>query len=174
MKICVSPQNIYINQTSPSFGRKLREDEKPHFEKTMNDAFEYLGINNRALIVHGSSFPSQVITDKTKTTPQYYTANVKGNNPFIGTPYLSKDFTDFVKMNGFNSIQLGPNGKLNKRDNSPYHASVFAKNSTNGTPSSVLYGNCLYVLVITSSSTSPTFPPFFLIFLLTLSQNTKL
>ena len=128
MKISAPLQNMYISQSSPSFGRKLREDEKPHFEKTMNDAFDYLGIKNRALIVHGSSFPSQIITDKTKETPSYYTAKVSGDNPFIGTPYLAKDFTDFVKMNGFNSIQLGPNGKLNKRDNSPYHASVFAKN----------------------------------------------
>ncbi len=126
--ISLNPTNFQKRYTSPSFGRKLREDEKPEYEKTMNEAFDYLGIKNRALIVHGSSFPSEV-SDVTKSiSKDYVSARVNGNNPFIGSPYMSKDFTDFVKMNGFNSIQLGPNGKLNKRDLSPYHASIFAKN----------------------------------------------
>jgi hypothetical protein len=128
MKISNFAQNYSIPQNSPSFQRKLRDDEKPQYERTMNDAFEYLGINNRALIVHGSSFPSMRDNDKHEVTSEYYLAKMKGTNPYIGSPYLAKEFTDFVKMNGFNSIQLGPNGKLNKRDNSPYHASVFAKN----------------------------------------------
>lgn len=120
--------NPTLKNPAISFQRKLREDEKPQFERTMNEAFDYLGVENRALIVHGSSFPSQVPNKKIKKTSDYYTAKLQGNNPFIGTPYLSQKFLDFVKLNGFNSVQLGPNGKLNKRDNSPYHASVFAKN----------------------------------------------
>ena len=127
MKINTYTNNIPQNQSSPIFGRKLRNDEKPHYEKTMNDAFDYLGINNRALIVHGSSFPSN-IDDKTPISSEYYSTKLTSKNPYIGSPYLAKEFTDFVKMNGFNVIQLGPNGKLNKRDKSPYHASVFAKN----------------------------------------------
>lgn len=111
-----------------TFQRKLREDEKPEFERTMNEAFDYLGIKNRALIVHGSSFPSKKTTDNKQLNHKYYQTSMNGTNPYIGSPYLSKDFTDFVKLNGFNAIQLGPNGKLNKRDTSPYHASVFAKN----------------------------------------------
>lgn len=127
MKICDYSNKPYYPNSSPAFGRKLREDEKPEFEKTMNEAFDYLGINNRALIVHGSSFPSNV-DQKTPISQEYYSAKLTSKNPYIGSPYLAKDFTDFVKMNGFNVIQLGPNGKLNKRDKSPYHASVFAKN----------------------------------------------
>ena len=115
-------------QSAPTFQRRLRDDEKPEFEKTMNEAFDYLGVNNRALIVHGSSFPSDKALHQQNISPQYYLAKMNGKNPYIGSPYLAKDFTDFVKMNGFNAIQLGPNGKLNKRDSSPYHASVFAKN----------------------------------------------
>ena len=125
--INISPKtNIYSK--SPSFGRRLREDEKPQFEKTMHDAFDYLGIKNRALIVHGSCFPSKIDNNARKITEDYTISTLNGKNPFIGSPYMAKDFTDFVKLNGFNAIQLGPNGKLNKRDNSPYHASVFAKN----------------------------------------------
>ena len=124
----ISLNNGYnTNKSCPSFGRKLRGDEKVEYEKTMNEAFDYLGIKNRALIVHGSSFPSR--QDYKKTISENYTlSHVNAKNPFIGTPYMAKEFTDFVKMNGFNSIQLGPNGKLNKRDTSPYHASVFALN----------------------------------------------
>lgn len=131
MKInSVSHFNDLSPSSSPSFQRRLSEEEKPEFERTMNEAFEYLGIKNRVLIVHGSSFPSlvdsekRVIDEKSGT----YEADLGDKNPFIGTPYMADDFIDFVKMNGFNAIQLGPNGKLNKRDNSPYHASVFAQN----------------------------------------------
>ena len=113
---------------SPSFGRKLKDEEKPDYEKTMNDAFDYLGINNRALIIHGSAFPDKKNSKSQSISKEYSLATLNGKNPFIGSPYMAKEFTDFVKMNGFNSIQLGPNGRLNKRDNSPYHASVFAQN----------------------------------------------
>ena len=116
------------NKHNISFQRKLKEDEKPAFEKDMNEAFKYLGIENRALIIHGSSFPSKIDTEREYITDEHYITNVNGKNPYIGSPYHAKDFTDFIKMNGYNAIQLGPNGKLNKRDNSPYHASVFAKN----------------------------------------------
>lgn len=129
MNISVNTTNISNKPSNiTSFQRKLREDEKPEFSKTMNEAFDYLGIENRALIIHGSSFPSNVDTNIKEISPNYYITTLNGKNPYIGSPYLSEDFTDFVKMNGFNAIQLGPNGKLNKRDNSPYHASIFAKN----------------------------------------------
>lgn len=127
MKISDYSQNN-LKYSTPSFKRRLREDEKPEFEKTMHEAFDYLGIKNRALIVHGSSFPSNIDKNIKPITQKYYTTTLNGKNPFIGSPFMAKEFTDFVKMNGFNAIQLGPNGKLNKRDNSPYHASVFAQN----------------------------------------------
>ena len=129
MRTALINTNYFLRQNvSPNFGRKLRDDEKPEYEKTMNDAFDYVGIKNRALIVHGSSFPGKKDNCQKSISKDYVISQINGKNPFIGTPYMAKEFTDFVKMNGFNSIQLGPNGKLNKRDTSPYHASVFAKN----------------------------------------------
>ena len=94
----------------------------------MHKAFDYLGINNRALIIHGSSFPNEVINDKKNINLEYYIASPKNKNNYIGSPYFNDEFIDFVSLNGFNSIQLGPTGKLNKFDNSPYHSSVNAKN----------------------------------------------
>lgn len=92
----------------------------------MNEAFDYLGINTRALIIHGSSFPDEVRTPHTMSG--YAVDTVKGKNPHIGSPYFNREFLEFAKMNGFNAIQLGPNGKLNKAKNSPYNSSIFAKN----------------------------------------------
>ena len=126
--ITQNPISNNRNNKQLSFQRKLREDEKADYGKTMNEAFDYLGVENRALIIHGSSFPSKKNTNLQGYSSGYTLTILNGKNPYIGTPYHSKDFTNFVKMNGFNSIQLGPNGKLNKRDNSPYHASIFAKN----------------------------------------------
>lgn len=129
MKInSVSHLNGLYPSSSPSFQRRLREDEKPEFERTMNEAFDYLGIKNRALIVHGSAFPGTIDNDKTSVGKNTYLSPLSGKNPYIGTPFMADEFVDFVRMNGFNAIQLGPNGKLNKRDNSPYHSSVFAQN----------------------------------------------
>lgn len=128
MNIINQSQLSKYNYNKVSFGRKLRNDEKPEYEKTINDAYDYLGIMNRALIIHGSSFPAEKISDKNKISSEYYSAALSGKNPYIGTPYLDKNFNSFVITNGFNFIQLGPNGKLNKRDRSPYHASIFAKN----------------------------------------------
>lgn len=124
MKLLV---NYSIIPNKPSFQRKLREDEKPEFSKTMNEAFDYLDIKNRALIIHGSSFPDES-KSKTQLDDTYYKSSIKSKNPYIGSPYFNKEFLEFVKMNGFNAIQLGPNGKLNKFDNSPYKSSIFAKN----------------------------------------------
>lgn len=115
------------NQYTPTFQRRIREEEKADFTKTMNEAFDYLGVKNRALIVHGSSFPSENnMTDR--VDENYNVGSVKNKNPYMGTPYFNREFLEFVKMNGFNAIQLGPNGMLNKGDNSPYKSSIFAKN----------------------------------------------
>jgi len=126
--ISISPNIQEQKQHNPSFQRRLREEEKADYGKTMNEAFDYLGIQNRALIIHGSSFPSKPNSNIEGYSTGYTMSILKGKNPYIGSPYHAKEFTDFAKMNGFNAIQLGPNGKLNKRDNSPYHASIFAKN----------------------------------------------
>ncbi len=95
-----------------NFGRKLKETEKPEYTKTIHEALDYLGVKNLSMIIHGSSFPSE----KRDTS--------------IGSPYSkgADKFVDFLKLNGFNAIQLGPGGEIGKKDNSPYIAKVFAKN----------------------------------------------
>ena len=95
-----------------AFGRNLREDEKRPYSETINKAMDYLGIQNRALIIHAPSFPAKLSS---------------GGDQKTGTPYGQNEFLDFIKMHGFNSVQLGPNGKLNRKDTSPYTSSVFAK-----------------------------------------------
>lgn len=119
--------SISFTPNQPTFQRKLRENEKAEFSKTMNEAFDYLGVNTRALIIHGSSFPDEVKNERSINN-EYKMGTVNNKNPYIGTPYFNQGFLEFAKMNGFNAIQLGPNGKLNKGNNSPYKSSIFAKN----------------------------------------------
>ena len=113
MELGIKNYQNNIMSTQVKFKRKLREDEKPRMEADMNKAFKYLDIQNRALIMHGSCYP-----------------DVKGarKNHYIGTPYFAKEMNQLAKTNGFNCIQLGPNGELCKGDNSPYRASIYAKN----------------------------------------------
>ena len=99
-------------KSNVSFERKLKEEEKPQYTHAINDALDYLGVKNLSMIIHGSSFPS----DKRDTS--------------IGSPYSkgSEKFVDFLKLNGFNSVQLGPGGTIGKEDVSPYISKVYAKN----------------------------------------------
>lgn len=78
----------------------------------MQKAYDYLGVKDVALIMHGSCFPVEV-TDMG-----------------VGSPYSaeSHDVIKLEKLHGFNNNQLGPNGKLSKGDISPYKSSVFARN----------------------------------------------
>lgn len=119
--------SVLFTPNQPTFQRRLREDEKPEFSKTMNQAFDYLGVNTRALIIHGSSFPNEVNAEHNLNN-EYKTGKVNNKNPYIGSPYFNQEFLEFAKMNGFNAIQLGPNGELNRKNNSPYKSSIFAKN----------------------------------------------
>ena len=82
--------NSYI-QTRPTFQRKLREDEKPQFSKTMNEAFDYLGVNTRALIIHGSSFPNEIKQTK-DLDKEYQKGTIENKNPYIGSPYYNQEF----------------------------------------------------------------------------------
>jgi len=104
----IRPKNV----NNVGFGRKLKEEEKPEYTKAIHDALDYLEVKNLSMIVHGSSFPS----DKRDTS--------------IGSPYSkgADKFVDFLKLNGFNAVQLGPGGSIGKKDNSPYISKVFAKN----------------------------------------------
>ncbi|MBR5303369.1 MAG: 4-alpha-glucanotransferase [Candidatus Gastranaerophilales bacterium] len=108
-----------VRITSGNMGRNVaftRAPKKGNEEKQYTQAIEkgldYLGIQNRALILHGPSFP----------------ANPEGNDTQIGSPFEADRVVEFAKIHGFNQIQLGPNGKLNKGDTSPYTSSVFEKN----------------------------------------------
>lgn len=98
---------------SVGFGRAPKKGyEEKEYSRTIQDALHYLGVQNRALIIHGTSFPAQ-----------------EGNYDIeVGTPLNADELVEFAKLHGFNAIQLGPNGKLNKGDTSPYTSSVFEKN----------------------------------------------
>ena len=104
--------------TASNFKRAPREDiavpwngksEVEEYPKAIDDAKKFLGIQNLALILHQSSFP------------------VKDNDVFIGSHINSKslELNEFLKMHGFDSIQLGPPG-LTKL--SPYQSSINSKN----------------------------------------------
>lgn len=113
MKIHAISNPIKPNVTKNlNFGRRLKEEEKPEYSKAIHDALDYLEVKNLSMIVHGSSFPSE----KRDTS--------------IGSPYSkgADKFVDFLKLNGFNAIQLGPGGTIDKKDNSPYISKVYAKN----------------------------------------------
>lgn len=100
-------------KNAPVFQRRLRENEKSEYRnETIQQAFDYLGVKELAMIMHGSCFP------------------VGGADYGVGSPYseLSKDVVQLEMLHGFNNNQLGPNGKLSKSNISPYTSTVFAKN----------------------------------------------
>lgn len=107
-------QNRLINRNL-SFQRKLRDNEKADYQQTMEDGFQAAGVKQRIAITHGSVFPAV------------------GRDTFIGSPYseAAKEYIDFLKLNGFNGNQLGPNGALSAKDDEqsykpPYHL-IFKK-----------------------------------------------
>ena len=104
-----------INSSNVAFERKLKDYEKADYSNTINQAMNYLGIVNRAMVIHAPSFPASQKTDIDQG---------------IGVPYGegTHEFINFLKLHGFNSVQLGPMGKLNRGDTAPYTSSVFAKN----------------------------------------------
>ena len=105
--------NISSAYNAPVFRRRLRENEKQEYRQdTIQQAFDYLGIKEVAMIMHGSCFP------------------VESQDFGVGSPYSqeSEDVIEFEKLHGFNNNQLGPNGKISKADVSPYKSTVFARN----------------------------------------------
>ena len=75
-------------------------------------ALKALGKKNLALIMHGSSFPSN-----------------RGENTGIGSPNsrAARELINFVS-GIFNAVQLGPYGKTKKSAPSPYTATIFSNN----------------------------------------------
>src|SRR5574344_486063 len=97
---------------SITFQRRLTPKEEIGYNRTINEAKKNLGINDIAMIIHGSSFPAAV------------------KDTGIGSPYSegAYNLVKFLQLHGFNSCQLGPAGEIREDDISPYLSSVYAKN----------------------------------------------
>lgn len=95
-----------------AFERKPTRAEEPFIQNTMNKAYDFMGTEERAVITHGSCFPAY------------------DRNTNIGSPFGNgaREWINFLTLYGFNSVQLGPCGELEKGVNSPYKSSAFAKN----------------------------------------------
>lgn len=109
--------NLFAAQVQPSFKRAPKQDiimpdgrnEEQFYGDTIQEAKSFLGIKNLGLILHQSSFP------------------VKDKDVFIGSHINSKapEVNKFLKLHGFDSIQLGPPGMTKL---SPYNSSIDSKN----------------------------------------------
>ena len=69
-----------------NFQRRPTKKEEPDLKENINKAYEILGTQDRAVITHGSCFPS-------------YTRDT-----FIGSPYgnAAKEYNKFLALYGFN------------------------------------------------------------------------
>lgn len=102
------------NRTTVLFGRKLRKDEEQDYrENALQPAFDYLGTEELAMIVHGTSYPE------------------KAQDLGVGSPYgkAAAKFIPFEILHGFNSNQLGPIGVIRDAQHiSPYKSTVSTRN----------------------------------------------
>lgn len=102
------------NRTTFLFGRKLRKDEEQDYrENALQPAFDYLGTEEVAMIVHGTSYPE------------------KAQDLGVGSPYgkAAAKFIPFEILHGFNSNQLGPIGLIRDAQHiSPYKSTVSTRN----------------------------------------------
>ena len=87
--------------------------KKSEFEKTISEALQSLDKKNLSIIIHDPSFPS-----------------INGEDTGIGSSNSNgaKKLVRFLSGMCFNSIQLGPGGKIKSVDPSPYTSTVFSKN----------------------------------------------
>lgn len=110
MQVTRIQNNMFNNRLS--FERRLRKEEESDYQKTMEAGFKAAGSEQRIAITHGSVFPAA------------------GRDSFIGSPYGegAKAYIKFLKLNGFNGNQLGPNGVLYDNEISPYNASALNEN----------------------------------------------
>lgn len=102
------------NRTTVLFGRKLRKGEEQDYrENALQPAFDYLGTEEVAMIVHGTSYPE------------------KAQDLGVGSPYgkAAAKFIPFEILHGFNSNQLGPIGVIRDAQHiSPYKSTVSTRN----------------------------------------------
>ncbi|MCI1273163.1 MAG: 4-alpha-glucanotransferase [Clostridiaceae bacterium] len=119
--------NYSYKRNNLSFQRRLRPEEEPDYHDTIVKAEKELGVNNVAMIIHGTSFPS--LCDKTHLKRWHKLTNYKGDIG-VGNPYSmgADNFINFLKLHGFNSCQLGPGGQISREFISPYKSGVFSKN----------------------------------------------
>lgn len=103
---------ISVAPKSVSFERMLSKEEETQMASDIQEAKDYLGVKNLALILHGASYP---VGDK---------------DLFIGSHIgkQAQELNNLAKTFGFDSIQLGPTGLLPKGDNSPYASSATSEN----------------------------------------------
>ena len=94
-----------INNTI-NFQRRPTKDEEQDLKSAVNKAYDIMGTKERAVITHGSCFPAL------------------GRDTYIGSPYgkSAREYIKFLNLYGFNSIQLGPGGELQKGSTSPYNS----------------------------------------------------
>ena len=85
---------------------------KKNDAKLIGEALKVLGKDNLALIIHGSSFPSNDGEDT-----GFGTFNSKAGHSLI-------DYASGI----FNALQLGPAGKTKSSDSSPYTGTIFSGN----------------------------------------------
>ena len=109
MKINSAAYNNY------NFGRAFTTQEKKAYSTLLADARKELEIKDTSAIVFDFNVPSKV-----------------GEDTAIGTTWSDamKGFISFVKdMTGITSIQLQPQGKIEKGNRSPYSGTTFAYGS---------------------------------------------
>ena len=108
-------QIMKVNHTNytPSFNRRLRGNEKKEYRvDTIQQAYNYLGIKDVAMIMHGSCYPADTF------------------DMGIGSPFgkSASQMAEFEVLHGFTSNQQGPLGIISRGNYSPYSSSIFAKN----------------------------------------------
>lgn len=108
---------IYYNN-NVTFQRRLRPEEEYDYHQTIMEAERNLGVDNVAMIIHGTCFPSL-----SKDTFE------KGDIG-VGNPYSkgADKLVRFLYLHGFDSCQLGPSGQISEKLISPYKSGVFSKN----------------------------------------------
>ncbi len=103
-----------INQYNLAFNRRLTSGEEQDYKNNgIIPALDYLGTNEVAMIIHGSSYPQNK------------------NDIGVGSCYgkVAAQLIPFELLHGFSSNQLGPCGELSSvREVSPYKSSVGTKN----------------------------------------------
>lgn len=103
-----------IHQHNPNFQRRLRpEEERDYRQNALQPAFDYLGTEEVAMILHGTCYPESQ------------------KDLGVGSPYgrVAAKLLPFEMLHGFNSNQLGPVGVIRDAQNiSPYKSTVSTRN----------------------------------------------